>query len=224
MTSVLFVLGMSICHSEVIWDQPLQTFSPKIEDKTVTADYQFQNKDSHSITFTDIKTSCGCTVAELDKKTYAAGEKGIVHVIYTIGNQGGVQMKSIMVATDDVRHPNYTLLLRAYVPEVLKIFPKYLVWALGAKPDPKIITVKAMPSLPVKILSVFSNSLSINAQLKVEHEGTAYTILVTPTGTQSEARGTLVIESDLQQDGQNRKFFAYADVRPQSTAHPVTNH
>jgi Protein of unknown function (DUF1573) len=208
-------------RADLLWNTTQITLRANSEDKAESATFLFQNGAPYAIKIIDVKTSCGCTTADLTKRNYAPGEKGALNINYSIGNQTGLQRKTIIVSTNDVSHSIYRLLLNVDVPELLKMSTRYVVWNVGDNLDSQFIELSAKPTTSVQVISVTSDSLNINAVLRILDPGKRYSIQVTPTTTETEARGTLVIETNLQQDGHNRKFFAYADVRPRPRTKPT---
>ena len=198
----------------ILWHQQVQTFHCTSNDKSIHAIFGFENDGPNSIALTEIKPSCGCTLAEAAQQVYKPGETGNIDVTYTIGEQTGQQVKTIAVRTDEPGKPIYVLSLIAYLPEPLRITPRYIYWAEGREAVPQTIRLTASAALPVKVWSVVSNNPAIKASLEVQQNGEAYSIVVIPANTKAPIRGMLTIVTDLQLDGKNRKFFAYAEVRP----------
>ena len=64
------------------------------------------NEGQTAVTNESLKPSCGCTTAELEKKTYAPGEKGEVRARFDIGQRVGVQSKSPQ-GMDSAALPSY---------------------------------------------------------------------------------------------------------------------
>ncbi|MGZ5244335.1 MAG: DUF1573 domain-containing protein [Bacteroidia bacterium] len=53
-----------------------------------TVEFTFTNAGKKPLIITDVKTSCGCTVAEYPKEPIAPGKKGIIKAIYSAGSVG----------------------------------------------------------------------------------------------------------------------------------------
>ena len=208
---VLCLFGGPQCFADIVWTSTQQTFHLTTTDKSVTAHYDFVNQGNRAVSITTVKASCSCTTAKLARKTYEPNEKGVLSVTYSVGDQMGLQAKSVAVGTDDVHQPTYILFLYIDIPEPIKFSTRYVVWSVNDKPEPQIINVSA-PLEPVKILSVTSDSKNICATLRSQRVGREYVIIVTPVDTKEEARGTLTIETDLQRDGHNRRFYIYSDI------------
>ena len=79
--------------AELSWKKPIQSFQCTIDDKNVEVHFAFKNTGQTPVTIKDLHTSCGCTTAKLDKKSYAPGESGEVVATYSFRGQTGAHMK-----------------------------------------------------------------------------------------------------------------------------------
>lgn len=92
-----------------------------LEDAHLT--YLFRNTGAGPLTITQVKTSCGCTVPELDKKTYMPGESGTLKVSFDPRGRSGTVARNITVFTDSELSPSQTLIVRALVKPVVVLEP-----------------------------------------------------------------------------------------------------
>ncbi|RYD75986.1 MAG: DUF1573 domain-containing protein [Sphingobacteriales bacterium] len=53
-----------------------------------TVEFVFTNTGKTPLIITDVKTSCGCTVAEYPKEPIAPGAKGAIKAMYSAGSMG----------------------------------------------------------------------------------------------------------------------------------------
>jgi hypothetical protein len=53
-----------------------------------TVEFTFTNSGKAPLIISDVKTSCGCTVAEFPKEPIAPGKKGVIKAIYSAGSIG----------------------------------------------------------------------------------------------------------------------------------------
>jgi len=77
--------------------------SVPIGTETVEAEYPFKNTGSTTVTIKSLSPSCGCVAAELEKRTYAPGESGVVKLVMTVGARVGEQNKRVIVEIDQER-------------------------------------------------------------------------------------------------------------------------
>lgn len=107
-------------HEIVVEAGPLDT-------QAVVA-FAFTNTGDEPVTIESIQSSCGCTTAALDKKTYAPGESGSITATFSFGDRVGQQIKRITVRTDDPRRPQQVLVLRVEIPQPVRLEPRALMW------------------------------------------------------------------------------------------------
>ena len=116
--------------------------------------FRFINRGNDPITISEVKTSCGCTTADLEKKEYQPGESGEIEAFLTIGNRRGQQRKRIQVFTDSPKERIHSLTLVVDIPEILVVQPRMLVWRRSEPNEPKTITAKIVHDGPFRINSV----------------------------------------------------------------------
>jgi len=108
-------------------------FSSKTQDageifdqEDVKLSYLFRNTGSGPLTITQVKTSCGCTVPELSKKTYMPGESGTLDVTFDPKGKHGMVARNITIFTDSESTPSETLIVRAFVKPIVVLDPKII--------------------------------------------------------------------------------------------------
>ena len=183
-------------RGELIWESPTQEFERLPEDGAVEAHYGFKNTGSTPVTIARINSSCGCTVAQTDKKTYLPGESGQITARFSFGNRKGLQRKVITVGLTDGTEQQ--LALDVTILEPLTVRPGLLVWRVGEDPSAKTVQLTAAKGTPVKIRSVTSSSPRINAQLKTA--ASDYTVTVAPVDTAEKLSTTVMIQTDYPPD------------------------
>jgi len=82
---------------------------------TVSHTFQFTNTGKDVLNIRKTKTTCGCTVSELNKMDYAPGEMGEIKVTFDSHGRRGTQIKRITLFTNDPTSPNQDLIIKAYV-------------------------------------------------------------------------------------------------------------
>jgi hypothetical protein len=105
------------------------------EQPKVTAELEFVNMGTEPLVMTEVRPSCGCTSAPLDKDTLAPGEKTLLRVSLNLPQQNGPIEKWITVRTNEPENQNVHLLaLRADVQRPIQMSQAYLAFnsvALG---------------------------------------------------------------------------------------------
>lgn len=94
----------------------------RLSEGPLKATIKIKNSGDKELIVQNVKPSCGCTTAPLDKDRLKPGETANVDVTLKISN-GGKISKSIRIASNDPAVPNKMLTITANVIEMLKIEP-----------------------------------------------------------------------------------------------------
>ncbi len=193
------------------WEATEATLNPGPLEESVSASFKFKNTGDKSVEISDVKSSCGCTAAQLDKKIYAPGESGEVTAILNIGSRQGLQVTAITVTTNDGEKP-VTLIMKTLIPEMIKIRPTVVWWPRGAAPDPKAINIHVQQEYLVRVVGVESGGEGFDVRLEEVVAGRHYRINLTPTSTAEPATVHLNIKTDSPKD-KPRTYEAHVLVK-----------
>jgi len=180
--STLVVLEISA--GELTWTTTRIEQAARVDQEAAEAVFHFKNTNTDDVTILEIRSSCGCTTATLDKKTYAPGEEGDIHVKFTFGGRTGAQQKEILVISSDTPAKPAELVLRVAIPEPFIVEPRLLVWeknASGPKPEPKSAKIVSTNGKPISVTNISNDNPQFETKLIPEHDGQQYRLLVTPT-------------------------------------------
>jgi hypothetical protein len=186
--------------SQLSWESRQLDFRPDVNTPQVDAEFQFMNLGQHPVTIRDVKTSCGCTTAALEKKVYQPGEKGSIKAVFTIGDRVGLQQKQIMIQTDSSEEPLVQLTIRAFIPELLKWEPKSVRWELNEPTMSKVVPIATGTEQPMNILGVRSTDDRVFAKLKAIEPGRKYEVAIAPSVTTGPLRATVWVQTDYPPD------------------------
>jgi hypothetical protein len=185
--------------AELLWNKPIQDFQCVPEQNQVEAHFAFKNAGTTPITIKDVKPSCSCTTARLDKKTYAPGETGEIVATYKFWGHAGQLRKLIQVYTDDQPRQPAVLDIRVFVYEPFQIQPGLVYWRKGEAAEAKPVQLTAN-GYPVKIKKVSSSNPNIAATLQTVKDGEAYTVLVKPSDTAQKDAAEITVQTDFPPD------------------------
>ena len=88
-----------VSKTEVVtWDKKVHDFGTVKRNKPVTAVFEIKNNGDVPIIISNVKPSCGCTVADYPKDPIAPGKSAKISSIYNAKAKGKFN-KSISVAT-----------------------------------------------------------------------------------------------------------------------------
>lgn len=94
----------------------------KLSDGPLKATVKIKNSGTEELIIQNVKPSCGCTTAPLDKDRLKPGETAKLDITLKISH-GGKVSKSIRISSNDPKVPNKALVIAADVVEMLKVEP-----------------------------------------------------------------------------------------------------
>jgi len=159
-------------------------------DDQVEAVFKFTNTSDRTVKILRVKSSCGCTVPNLEKKEYAAGESGEIKAVFTIGSRVGKQVKRIGIVTDAALNET-TLTLETDIKEPVKIRPRFVLWSSDRDPKEVTITIDAEDEFAIHDIGL-NNGFTY--ETKVADSGKLFTLFITPPPAEISARGLLNIQ------------------------------
>jgi hypothetical protein len=199
-------------RAQLVFEKKEVDLKAGLSDKEVVARFPFRNAGNYTVHIGDIETSCGCTTAVLEKRTYAPNEKGEITATFEIGDRIGLQDKTILVETDDPKASTISLDMRITIPDLLEVRPALLYWRHGEAPTAKTLTVKVLNGLPVKEVTASSSDPKVKTKVETVTPGKEYTVAVTPPGDGTTVDSLISISADYP-PGTARYFYARARIR-----------
>jgi hypothetical protein len=207
----LLLLGTA-AHAQLQWDKPIQRFTRAPEDHAIEARYTFRNAGTTPITIKSLRSSCGCTTAKLDRKTYAPGESGEVVMKFTFGDRRELHRKTVTVTTDEKTTEPMVLNLLVDIHDPLTIAPALVFWRTGEAAAAKSVTIDAEPAQHVRIKSVSSTSPRFTATLQTAQPGEHYTVAITPADTAQKDAAEIRVLTDFPADAP-RTYTIFARIK-----------
>jgi hypothetical protein len=212
---VALVLPLSL-PAALQWDKLSYTVKATAADTKAEAVYSFKNTGKNTVTIDEIKSSCGCTTAEMKKREYTPGESGSVKAVFTFGERVGKQHKTIAITMTDGGETTQAMLeLFVDIPEGVTIDPRIHFWMIGDKLVARQMNIKlgdSFPGKPTKAHLFSEHSNFVITQPTLQKDGT-YQMTVTPKSTaemDTEA-GEIVVE--IPGAAEPKKYLFYASIR-----------
>lgn len=162
---------------------PVFEFGERDSEEKVTHEFVVKNAGDESLQITDVKTTCGCTVAKPEVNTLAPGEETKVTVTFNTKGKQGVQNKKITVLTNDPATPQYYLELKGTVLSLIMMEPSIINFGKISDNDPKtqeltIRTTKEGYTFDIKDISV-EGAAPIQTAIETITPGKEYKIVAT---------------------------------------------
>ena len=100
---------------QITFDKTSNDFGVINDDAPVNTEFKFTNAGAGVLEIANVQGSCGCTVPALEKKSYAAGESGVVKVSYNPHGRRGKQQTTVTVTSNDPVKPSVVLELHSEI-------------------------------------------------------------------------------------------------------------
>ena len=108
-------------------------FGHVLGNQTVAFEFPFENTGSGMLEILSIRGSCGCTIPELAKKTYAPGESGMIKVRYNPKSRSGKQHTRVNITTNDRSDPLKVIHIRVHIDPLVIVEPANVSFKQVAK-------------------------------------------------------------------------------------------
>lgn len=111
---------------KIVFDETSYDGGEIIEGEKLPHEFKFRNEGKGVLTLTNVRSTCGCTVAKPDKKNYNPGEEGTIKVIFNSHGYKGNVIKTVNVFTNDPLQPKISLTLKCFVKKYIDFNPRFL--------------------------------------------------------------------------------------------------
>lgn len=209
----LFILSLAIhapAFGALQWEASTIEKTVAIGQDRIEISFRFSNIGDRQVTVREVKPSCGCTTASLEKKTYAPHEKGALTLFIDTKALVGAQEKTVLVLSDDDSKPT-TLTVRLTVPVWAEINPRLLWWEIGEKNVLKEADILLKTEGRLKIASPIETP-GFEVELKREPGEAQAHLRVKPQSTGEPRQAVITLEM-VTPSGTSRNYLIHAQVR-----------
>ena len=180
---VLQIAGSTLIASDLVWEKTQIELTTNVGQESVEASFRFKNKGVNSVTILETRSSCGCTVASLTKKTFLSEDEGELKVVFVVGEYTGIKVQDItVVSSDDPAHPAI-LTLKVDIPELFQISPKLVIWKsdqIGNLTEYKSIEISACNRMPFAVSVVAVAPEEFETKLVSGDDGRHWELYIRP--------------------------------------------
>lgn len=107
-------------YAEVTLEQDSVTLGTISDEESKNVKVGFKNTGTGTLTISQVKGSCGCTVPALAKSEYKPGESGVIEVTFNPHGKRGQQHTTVTITSNDRFQPNKTIAILSDVrPNVM---------------------------------------------------------------------------------------------------------
>lgn len=95
----------------------------KPEESPLTTDFTIKNTGTELLVISNVRPTCGCTTAPLDRDSLMPGETANLHVSLNIGGSAGKLSKQIRIYSNDPENKTEVITLKANIIRPVSIRP-----------------------------------------------------------------------------------------------------
>jgi len=156
---------------KIYFENTLYDFGPVAPKSSNTCEFKFENRGSAVLEINDISKTCGCTVPELEKKTYTPGEKGAIKITYNADPSAGPRTRHLYVFSNDPANPRVELTIKAIIAEKVAFEPEKLEFMLKSKSAGEVdLKIRSLDGKPFSVTKFEATSNAITADFDPNHK------------------------------------------------------
>lgn len=133
------LVGRAEAQPSAVFDETVIDVGAVNKGERASYEFTLQNEGDQVLEITQVKPSCGCTVADYDK-TINPGGAGVIAAVVDTTNFKGPIAKSVRVFTNDPSNPQINLVIKANIKTHVEIEPGYARFvAVHGEPNAKSV-------------------------------------------------------------------------------------
>lgn len=166
-------------------EEPTFDFGSRDASETVDHTFVLKNTGTADLEIKSVQPACGCTTAELEKKTIPPGESSRISAKLSLAGRGGSVQRPILVESNDPVDPNFQLVMKGIIGADFQITPSTMVLRKNT-PDATatgLAIVKMQNNELFEILNAKSESETLKLQWKKLPDQNSYQVTANYEGS-----------------------------------------
>jgi hypothetical protein len=182
----------------IIVDQTEYQFGELSETAPLSHVFIVKNGGKSTLHISDVKPSCGCTIARFDR-AISPGEEGKVTLEVNLKAFQGHVKKTATILSDDPANPRLILTVEGTVKPLIEVLPGKTVYFQGMAGELTEKTIDLVTtSKPFHILKVDDNlDRKVGYSLETVEDGKHYRLKVSNKILQGNYRGAVTMHTDF---------------------------
>jgi hypothetical protein len=181
--------GGTIVFAELVHD-----FGKAIGGEILKWDFIFTNTAKDTLTLSEVRPGCGCTVVGAWTRSVAPGHIGVIPVQLNTANFTGHLSKNITVTCSDSNHSTVNLTVKANIWRPIEVSPQWAILNVNSETPSNAAIIKILSNLeqPIDIRTVDCPNPALATDLLTVQPGKEYQLVIRtvppyPTNTQQAA-------------------------------------
>jgi len=125
--ALCFAVSLFAAGPAISFDNEEHDWGVIYQGEVASHNYKVQNTGDAALLISQVKTTCGCTVARDWPKRLEPGESGIIGVSFNSGARQGRNEKTIAVHSNDTARPLVQLKIHGDIKKLVEITPSHVV-------------------------------------------------------------------------------------------------
>ena len=130
------------------FENPVCDFGEVWQGASADCVFKLRNTGDADLHIADVKSACGCTVAEIAKKTLAPGEAGEIKATFRSAGYRKKVDKRITVISDDPKQPKSNLTITGIVKVPVDVQPRFITVSRGRPETVETRDIRITPIEP----------------------------------------------------------------------------
>lgn len=187
--AILF-LAAALCRAQteatthapkLVCDAPEFDFGTQDNSQVVEHTYVLRNAGDLTLEISNVRASCGCTVASISERSVPPGAETRVTARLSLSGRTGAQHKTLTVESNDPQQPQYMLQLKGTAATAVDVQPTHMIYGqIDAGLQPTGIANIVSGTSPFHITGLENNSDQVVATIETTEVDRAYRLVVSP--------------------------------------------
>lgn len=172
----------SVPKPKIVFANPVYDFGKLSGGASAKCDYVFTNIGTAALEVTDVRPSCGCTVAGEWSKRVEPGRSGMISVVFNSGNFSGAIHKTVSVTCNDPAQNIVMLQLKGTVWKPVDVNPTYAIFNPtidSTNSETRSVRIVNNTDESMTLQPPESTNPSFKAEVKTIREGKEFEVIVT---------------------------------------------
>ena len=217
--------SLPVNGARIEFDSTVMNFGRASARQVIKHTFVFTNTGDQTLEISDVRPTCGCTVAGTWDRRLEPGQSGGIPIQYTVDSRQGEIFKTVIVVCNDLSQTNVTLKITGDVWQPVEVKPAQIVF--GACEDnttnqTRVVRIVNNLEQPLSLSGLECASRSFEAVLKTVQPGKEFELQVTLVPPFKA--GTIMSSIQLKTSSTNQPVItipAMAVVLPVLTAAPA---
>lgn len=183
----------------LVCEEPSFDFGTQDNSQAVEHTYVLRNAGNLTLEISQVRPSCGCTVASITERSVPPGGESRVTARLSLQGRTGPQHKTMTVESNDPQHPQFVLTLQGVAAVPMDVQPPRIATTqltVGAQPQDTVTLTGH--GAPFKVTSVEATTDRLRATIEPVEEGRVYKVTIMarePLGV-GQLDATVIIRTD----------------------------